>query len=210
MPKVAAHLRALFREGRPIVGICAAGILIRVLAPLLSDKRDEPPVLAVSEDGASVVPLLGGHRGANVWRAEIAAALGGHAAITTAGDTRFGVALDAPPPGWTLANPADAKAVMAALLAGATARLEGDAAWLARQPRSRSRPDGEVRLVATTQAPIAGRRRATLVYHPQTARARHRLRARRRAGRGARARRDGARRGRAGARTLSPASSRST
>ena len=101
----ASHLRALFAAGRPIVGICAAGILIRILAPLLSDKRDEPPVLAVSEDGASIVPLLGGHRGANDLARALAAALGGHAAITTAGDSRFGVALDAPPPGWTLANP---------------------------------------------------------------------------------------------------------
>ena len=47
----ASHLRKLFAEGRPIVGICAAGILIRILAPLLADKRDEPPVIAVSEDG---------------------------------------------------------------------------------------------------------------------------------------------------------------
>ena len=61
------------RAGRPIVGICAAGILIRVLAPLLSDKRAEPPVVAVAEDGASVVPLLGGHRGANALAREAAA-----------------------------------------------------------------------------------------------------------------------------------------
>ncbi|MCY7284009.1 MAG: precorrin-3B C(17)-methyltransferase, partial [Cyanobacteria bacterium CAN_BIN43] len=35
-------LRELFTHGTPIVGICAAGILIRTLAPLLSDKRQEP------------------------------------------------------------------------------------------------------------------------------------------------------------------------
>ena len=58
-------LPRLFAEGRPIIGICAAGILIRLLAPLLGDKHAEPPVLAVSPDGASVVPLLGGHHGAN-------------------------------------------------------------------------------------------------------------------------------------------------
>src|ERR1700752_3837634 len=51
-------LRALFPAGRPIVGVCAAGILIRTLAPLLSDKWNEPPVLAVAEDGSAVVPLL--------------------------------------------------------------------------------------------------------------------------------------------------------
>ena len=62
-------------------------------------------MVAVAEDGSAVVPLLGGHHGANALAREIAAALGVPAAVTTAGDNRFGVALDAPPPGWTLANP---------------------------------------------------------------------------------------------------------
>ena len=59
------HLRALFVEGRPIVAVMAAGAVIRLLAPLLSDKRAEPPVIAVAEDGSVAVPLLGGHHGAN-------------------------------------------------------------------------------------------------------------------------------------------------
>ena len=54
-------LPRLFSEQRHIIGICAAGILIRLLAPAISDKQSEPPVLAVSHDGASVVPLLGRH-----------------------------------------------------------------------------------------------------------------------------------------------------
>ena len=159
-----AHLRALFEDGRPIVGICAAGILIRTLAPLIADKRAEPPVLALSEDGGGVVPLLGGHRGGNDLARALADALRGHAAITTAGDNRFGIALDAPPPGWTLANPENAKAVMAALLGGARATLDGDAPWLA-ESRIPFAADGTVRLVATTRA-VKGDA-ATLVYHPQ-------------------------------------------
>ena len=160
----ALEIRARFLEGRPIVGVCAAGILIRVLAPLLADKRDEPPVVALSEDGASVVPLLGGHRGANDLARRLAEALGGRAAITTAGDNRFGIALDAPPEGWTLANPKDAKPVMAALLGDASARLEGDAPWLSASGIPFA-PDGSVRLVATTRA-IEGDE-GTLVYHPR-------------------------------------------
>ena len=50
------HLRALFKTGRPIIGICATGILVRALAPALKDKTNEPPVVALSEDGASAVP----------------------------------------------------------------------------------------------------------------------------------------------------------
>src|SRR5262245_4073444 len=57
--------RRAFAGGSPIIGICATGIVIRALAPLLADKREEPPVVVVGENGASVIPLLGAHRGAN-------------------------------------------------------------------------------------------------------------------------------------------------
>ena len=131
--RLGSHLAALFRAGTPIVGICAAGILIRLLGPHLADKGAEPPVLAVSEDGQSVVPLLGGHHGANRLSRTIATALGAHAAITTAGDTALGFALDAPPPGWRLGEGARVKAVTAALLAGEPVRLVTETAssdWL--------------------------------------------------------------------------------
>lgn len=124
------HLRALYTAGRPVVGICAAGILVRLLAPVLGDKRAEPPVLAVAEDGSAVVPLLGGHRGANDLAASLAATLDCTPAITTASDLRFGVALDAPPDGWRLANSNDFKDFMATLLTGARVHLEGFAPWL--------------------------------------------------------------------------------
>jgi cobalt-precorrin 5A hydrolase/precorrin-3B C17-methyltransferase len=78
---LAPHLRELFRAGRPIVGLCAAGILIRALAPLLGDKMAEPPVVALAEDGCAVVPLLGGHRGANALAEELAEKLGVVAAV---------------------------------------------------------------------------------------------------------------------------------
>ena len=114
------HLRALFAAGTPIIGICASGILIRLLAGSLTDKTAEPPVIAVAEDGSAVVPLLGGHHGANDLAQNIAATLGAVAGVTTAGDVRFGVALDNPPAGWTLANPDDVKPFSGDLLAGAT------------------------------------------------------------------------------------------
>lgn len=128
-----AALENLFRAGRPIVGVCAAGILIRKLAPLLADKRAEPPVVAVAEDGSAAVPLLGGHRGANRLARAVAVRTGGQAAVTTAGETGLGLALDDPPPGWTVANPGSAKAVAAALLAGEPVGLSveaGEAHWL--------------------------------------------------------------------------------
>ena len=122
--------RALFAARKPIIGVCASGILIRAVAPLLRDKHEEPPVIAVADDGSAVVPLLGGHRGANEIATRLANALGCSAAITTASDVRLGVALDAPPAGWRLENADHVKAATSALLDGAPAVLRGEADWL--------------------------------------------------------------------------------
>jgi cobalt-precorrin 5A hydrolase/precorrin-3B C17-methyltransferase len=167
------HIRSLFAARIPIVGVCAAGILVRAVAPLLADKRAEPPVVAVAEDGSVAVPLLGGHHGANRLARQIAESLESHAAVTTAGDIAMGVALDEPPAGWRLANPEDAKPVMAALLGGASPVIEGDAEWLSSLPLSpalRHQGGGgasgaTVKLTATTE-PVSGSP-SHLVFHPQ-------------------------------------------
>ena len=112
------HIRDLFLSGNPVVGICASGILIRAVAGHLNDKWAEPPVLSISEDGAVVVPLLGGHHGGNLLASRLAKLLDATPALTTAGDRRFGLALDAPPSPYVLADGAQAKPVMAKLLAG--------------------------------------------------------------------------------------------
>ena len=153
------HARDLFAAGVPVVGVCASGILIRAVAPLLADKTAEPPVVSVSDDGAVVVPLLGGHRGANRLAAGIARSLGAVAAITTAGDVAMGAALDEPPPGYRLANPEDAAAAMAAMLSGRGATAVGD------NLLGVESTEGGVELVVT-EAPAAGGP-DRLVYHPQ-------------------------------------------
>ena len=144
-----------FMAGRPVIGIMAAGSLIRILAPHLADKRQEPPVIAIAEDGSSIVPLLGGHHGANDLARKIANLLQGHAAVTTAGDLRFGIALDEPPEGWVLANPQNAKPVMAALLAGEQAQLTGDCSWLVEADLPFG-PDGKVKLIASESPQVCG------------------------------------------------------
>ncbi|MEG4350957.1 precorrin-3B C(17)-methyltransferase [Microcoleus sp. LAD1_D3] len=157
-------LRELFATETPIIGICAAGIIIRTLAPLLSDKRAEPPVLAVAEDGSAVVPLLGGLHGVNDLAREIAAALGVQPAITTTGDIRFRTALLSPPQGYYLANPEDAKTFISNLLAGAKVRLEGAASWLS-ESNLPIAPDAKLTIRVTEKA-IAPTPDC-LVYHPQ-------------------------------------------
>ena len=158
-------LRELFASGTPIIGICAAGILIRTLAPIISDKRQEPPVLAVAEDGSAVVPLLGGLQGVNDLARQIATVLEVKAAITTTGDIRFHTALLAPPPGYHLANPEDAKKFISDLLAGATVKLKGTAPWLI---NSKLPFDSNAKLtirITESQVPLTP---DCLVYHPAT------------------------------------------
>jgi cobalt-precorrin 5A hydrolase/precorrin-3B C17-methyltransferase len=123
-------VREFFQTGTPIIGICAAGILIRTLAPLLTDKWQEPPVLAIAEDGSAVVPLLGGLQGVNDLARQIASVWQISPAITTTGDIRFKTTLLSPPPGYQLVNPDDAKKFLSDLLAGEKVKLIGEAEWL--------------------------------------------------------------------------------
>lgn len=164
--RVVPLLAELFAAGRPIVGLCASGILIRALASLIDDKRAEPPVVALAEDGSVAVPLLGGHRGANALARALAEMSGGIAAITTAGDLRLGVALDEVPPGWHVANPEQIKPVASALLAGRPVALVEEAAradWL-RAGSVRWAETAASRVIVTDRAVSADCE--ALVLHP--------------------------------------------
>jgi cobalt-precorrin 5A hydrolase/precorrin-3B C17-methyltransferase len=125
-----ATLRALYQQDTPIIALCAAGIVIRTLAPLLLEKGAEPAVLVVAEDGSAVVPLLGGLGGVNVMARDIAAGLQVAAAITTSGELRFGTCLLNPPSGYALGDLELGKRFVSDLLAGHSVRIEGAAPWL--------------------------------------------------------------------------------
>ena len=127
-----AHLRRSYTEGTPLIALCAAGIVIRCLAPVIgaSAKTDEPAVLAVAEDGSTVVPLLGGLRGANDLARHIAGLFACAPAITTSGELRFGRCLLSPPDGYALADIDAGKRFVSDLLAGAPVQVDGTAPWL--------------------------------------------------------------------------------
>ena len=135
-----SHLQVLFQRAQPIIGLCGSGILIRALAPLLLRKSLEPPVIAVAQDGSIAVPLLGSHRGGNRIATEISNILNSTIAITTAGETQFGVALDDPPSGYHLQNPQDLKLFTAQLLSGSQIQPANLPPWItaASPPLSKS------------------------------------------------------------------------
>jgi cobalt-precorrin 5A hydrolase/precorrin-3B C17-methyltransferase len=157
-------LRELFAAGTPIIGICAAGILIRTIAPLLTDKGQEPPVLAVAEDGSAVVPLLGGLSGVNDLARQVGSALNIQPAITTTGDIRFHTALLSPPAGYHLANPEHGKKFIADLLAGGKVKLQGIAPWLS---ESNLPIDENGELIIQITENLGNSDANCLVYHPE-------------------------------------------
>ena len=158
-------LREHYGRGNPVVALCAAGITIRSLAPLLGNKGAEPPVLAGADDGSAIVPLLGGTTGVNVLARRIATMLHIDPAITTSGELHFGTCLLNPPSGFMLKNPQDAKTFIADLLAGKTVRIEGEAPWLedARLPLADD-ADLLIRVTSSDATPQAGE----LVFQPVT------------------------------------------
>ncbi|WP_244816264.1 precorrin-3B C(17)-methyltransferase [Caballeronia sp. Lep1P3] len=158
-----AHIRALYVANTPVVALCSAGIVIRALAPCLADKRAEPPVLAVAQDGSAVVPLLGGMSGVNVLAREIGAALDTTPAITTSGELRFGTCLLAPPPGYAVADIERGKRFVSDLLAGEATRIEGHAPWLDQADL----PRGNDARLAVRVTPHDARDEHSLVIHPR-------------------------------------------
>ncbi len=76
-----------FTQGHDCIFICAAGIVMRALAPALRDKYRDPAVVVLDESGDHVIPLLSGHQGgADALARRIAQHIGARCVITSAGD----------------------------------------------------------------------------------------------------------------------------
>jgi cobalt-precorrin 5A hydrolase len=74
-----------FQAGHRLILICATGIAVRTLAPVLRDKYHDPAVLVMDEHGRHVIPLLAGHEGgANEWGRQVSNILAAQCVITGA------------------------------------------------------------------------------------------------------------------------------
>jgi cobalt-precorrin 5A hydrolase len=81
----AEKVQHAFKNGEALLFICATGIVLRALAPVINNKYDDPPVVVMDELGEFVIPLLSGHEGgANQWGNELAESLNAQLVITTA------------------------------------------------------------------------------------------------------------------------------
>lgn len=93
--KVAHLLAHHWHNFDGFICIMAAGIVVRAISPLLSDKGTDPCVIVLDEKGHHAISLLSGHLGGgNALAVKAAGIVGGRPVITTASDTLGLVALD--------------------------------------------------------------------------------------------------------------------
>ncbi|WP_053742506.1 precorrin-3B C(17)-methyltransferase [Streptomyces sp. NRRL WC-3618] len=123
---VADAVRRAFGECTQLVCFLATGAVVRLVAPLLSDKASDPGVVCVDEGGRFAVSLVGGHGGgANELARAVGRLLGAEPVVTTATDAVGVPGLD------TLGMPVegDVAGVSRALLDGEPVALELESAW---------------------------------------------------------------------------------
>ena len=107
-----ATLKENWIPNSAIILIMAVPAAIRLIAPLIDDKENDPSVVAIDSTGTFVTPLLGAHKVANQLAREIAATLGATAVISTASDSSNTPALDAYKGYCSLGNVAQAITLM--------------------------------------------------------------------------------------------------
>ncbi|MEU1102118.1 precorrin-3B C(17)-methyltransferase [Streptomyces tibetensis] len=119
-------VRTAFAQCEQLVCFLATGAVVRLVAPLLSGKMEDPGVVCVDEGGRFAVSLLGGHAGgANELAREVGDLLGAEPVVTTATDAVDLPGLD------TLGLPVegDVAGVSRALLDGEAVALRAEVAW---------------------------------------------------------------------------------
>lgn len=83
------------KKRRSLLFIGACGIAVRAIAPFLTDKLNDVPVLVMDEQGRFVIPVLAGHvGGANELAVSLAERMGSTPVITTATDSNHCFAVD--------------------------------------------------------------------------------------------------------------------
>jgi cobalt-precorrin 5A hydrolase / precorrin-3B C17-methyltransferase len=125
-------LRRAWQECDAIVLFLAVGAAVRLVAPLLEDKRRDPGVVCVDDAGRFAVALAGGHGGgANALAGRVADSLGATPVVTTASDVTDVPALDSlgSELGFEIEEGSDLAAVGAALVSGERVTLVSDVRW---------------------------------------------------------------------------------
>ncbi len=88
-------LPSLFKSYKGLIIIISLGAVVRMIAPLLQDKKTDPAVVVIDDKAEHVISVLSGHiGGANELTKEVAAILGARPVVTTASDVQQTIAVD--------------------------------------------------------------------------------------------------------------------
>ncbi|MEK4227964.1 cobalt-precorrin 5A hydrolase [Solibacillus sp. FSL H8-0538] len=88
-------LPALFKQYKGLILIISLGAVVRMIAPILVDKKKDPGVVVIDDRGEHVISVLSGHLGgANALTHEIANLMEAKAVITTASDVQKTIPVD--------------------------------------------------------------------------------------------------------------------
>lgn len=88
-------LPALFKQYKGLILIISLGAVVRMIAPILEDKKKDPAVLVIDDKAEHVISVLSGHiGGANALTHEVANAIGAKPIITTASDVQKTIPVD--------------------------------------------------------------------------------------------------------------------
>ncbi len=92
---LSAQIAGLFAAYDQIVFFVSLGAVVRLIAPHLKSKDEDPGILVVDDAAQFVIPVLSGHiGGANAHAEQIAALLGATAVVTTASDAGKTIPVD--------------------------------------------------------------------------------------------------------------------
>ncbi|RHW39457.1 cobalamin biosynthesis protein CbiG [Lysinibacillus yapensis] len=88
-------LPALFKKYKGLILIISLGAVVRMIAPILEDKKKDPGVLVIDDKAEHVISVLSGHiGGANALTHEVANVIGAKPIITTASDVQKTIPVD--------------------------------------------------------------------------------------------------------------------
>lgn len=89
------EIEGLFQRFDQIVFFVSLGAVVRLVAPHLKSKDEDPGVLVVDDAGQFVIPVLSGHvGGANAMAEQVAALIGATPVLTTASDVGKTIPVD--------------------------------------------------------------------------------------------------------------------
>ncbi|MCP2726866.1 precorrin-3B C(17)-methyltransferase [Limnofasciculus baicalensis] len=154
-----SHIAAIWEDCRAFIFGLATGAVVRLIAPLLGDKYQDPAVIVIDETGNFVISLCSGHQGkADELTRALAIYLGGTPILTgaSAGLGLAGVDMLGVPFGWVRGN-GDWKGVSAAVARGEAVEViqeVGSILWQNHLPKQHS---FQLSPFPTPHSPLAAR-----------------------------------------------------